>query len=444
MSTKVKDSLGYQVPTMFWEREVAWQWLKDAGIKNPNKSIGKLYYILNHLRVTSHINGERYNNCNDGWVPIKKEIICKLCGNMTYVYPIINKLVEDELIEINHHYITGKECKKYRLKHNIDVDEWRVIRVTAAQCSTTRKVLEYSRTFWRPIDHKLYNLLTQFNIDEIPFFEQTTVHNFKDYPCEILDAIMNDLGKKSPQRRYGCWKAYYNDIKQGEWRYTPDKYGRRHNNLTNLPKALRKYLYIFKRGVKRRLVSVDIKNSQALLLILLLPKTLEGYEFFKESNEMGVFYELLSAICSESRPKAKYKDCIDGNISTELRKKIKKEYFHYLYGDNNTGALTSGNVFQAMKERFDSINRYICFLKTRRGYKYPAREMQKEESKIIIDYVCYRALNMQGLKFAQIYDSILCLEEDVAAISQLITEGFKRKGLNVSLEVEKEVHPITE
>lgn len=437
MPTKVKESLGYQVPTMFWEKEVVWQWLKDAGIKNPNKSIGKLYFILNHLPVTSHIHTERYN-CSDGWVPIKKEIICKLCGNMTYVYAIINKLVENGLIEIDQNYIIGKQCKKYRLKPIIDNDEWKVIKVPAAECSTTRKVLEYSMKFWRPIDYKLYNLLTQFHIDEIAFFEQTTIHNFKEYPCEMLDAIMKDLGKKSPDRRYGCWKAYYNDIKNGEWRYTPDKYGRRHNNLTNLPKLLRKHLYLFKKGERRRLVSIDIKNSQALLVVLLLPPKLEGYDFFKESNEKGLFYEVLSSFCSESRPDAKYKDCINGDISPELRKKMKKEYFHYLYGDNNTAALTSGNVFQAMQERFDSINKHICFLKNRKGYKYPARQMQKAESSIIIDYVCHRALKIEGLKFAQIYDSILCLEEDVAAVSQLIIEGFEQKGLNVSLEAESD------
>lgn len=84
--------------------------------------------------------------------------------------------------------------------------------------------------------NRMYNLLTQFEIDDIPFFEETTVHNFKDYPCEMFDAIMEGFAAdETPQYRYGCWKDYYNEIRAGEWRYKVDDYGRRHNNITNLP-----------------------------------------------------------------------------------------------------------------------------------------------------------------------------------------------------------------
>src|SRR5450759_4403494 len=100
MSTKVKTELGYQVPSRFMEREVRLKYLKDAGIKNPNLSDGKLLYFLNTLRVTSHIHFRRYGDPN-GWVPLKKEISRKLYGNMTYFYPIVKKLDADGLIEID-------------------------------------------------------------------------------------------------------------------------------------------------------------------------------------------------------------------------------------------------------------------------------------------------------------------------------------------------------
>lgn len=438
MSTKVRTQLWYQVPSMFMLKEVALQWLKDAGIKNPRLSVGKLYFLLNHLRVTSHIHERRYGGRGNGWVPISRDIICDLFGNMTYFYPIMKKLESDGLVEIHTNYIIGKQCKRYRLKPIIDDDEWKVIEVTTAECSTTRKVIEFFQQNWRPIDHKLYNRLTQIYIDDIPFFEQTTVHNFQDYPCELLSILMQGLRKKqTPQHRYSKWKSYYNDIRVGEWRYSVDEFGRRHNNLTNLPKVLREYLYVFKRGEKRRFKNVDITNSQVLLLLTILPDSLERYENFKEIVEEGVFYELLATLCGRSRPEGRYKDFkSDDTLSEAQRKALKKEYFHYVYGDNNHTSVTDGNVFQAMYENFNDINGYLCALKNRKGYEYPSRQMQKQESSIIIDHVCYRALNVEGLKFAQIYDSILCLEEDVEMIKQLITEGFKKQNLNVTLKVE--------
>ena len=437
MKTNYRTELGYQVPSIFRNRDVALAFLKSAGIKNPNKSIGKLYYLLNHLRVNSQVNGRRYGNWK-GWVPISREIIRKLFGNMTFFYPIIKKLEADKLIQIDNSYEIGKQCKQYRLTPAIDKEEWKLVKVKSADCSTTRKVIEYSMKKWRPIDHKLYNRLTQFNIDEIAFFEQTTEHNFQDFPCEMLDTLVEGCtSNETPLHRYRFYQRCYNDIMGGEWRYNePDRFGRRHNNLTNLPKVLRQHLYVFKNGIKRRLTSIDISNSQVLLLLTILPDTLQGYDIFKESVEEGCFYELLAVLCCRSRPNGKYKDCTsEDKVSKELRKAVKKEYFYYVYGDNNEVTLTSGNVFQAMYENFNSINGYICFLKNRKSYQYPSRQMQRAESSIIIDHVCYGAVK-QELMVAQIYDSILCLEEDVEVIKQLMTEGFKNKNLKVTLKVE--------
>jgi hypothetical protein len=126
--TTVRTQLGYQVPSMFIEKEVRLNYLKDAGIKNPRLSDGKLLYFLNTLRVTSHIHLRRYGDTK-GWVSLKKEITRKLYGNMNYFYPIVHKLKEDGFIEINHSYKIGKQCKRYRLTPLLANDDWKVITV---------------------------------------------------------------------------------------------------------------------------------------------------------------------------------------------------------------------------------------------------------------------------------------------------------------------------
>ena len=114
MKTNYITEIGYQVPSMFLDRDVALEYLKNAGIKTPNKSIGKLYYLLNHLRVFPQIKGKRYGNWK-GWVTINKEIIQDLFGNLKYFYCIIKRLETDRFIEIDKSYIIGKQSKQYRL-----------------------------------------------------------------------------------------------------------------------------------------------------------------------------------------------------------------------------------------------------------------------------------------------------------------------------------------
>ena len=416
---------------MFLDRDAALDYLKKAGIKNPNRSIGKLYYLLNHLRVFPQIKGKRYGNWN-GWVTINNKIIKDLFGNLKYFYCIIKRLETDRFIEIDKSYIIGKQSKKYRLLPALNEEEWKLVNMKISECNTSRKVSEHSMRNWKPIDHQLFGLLKEFHIDKIDFFEQTTEHNFIQFPCEMRDAILEGYdSSETPVNRYRFYKRAYDESRAGEWRYhDPDKYGRRHNNLTNLPKPLRKHLYVYKNGIQRRLKSVDVVNSQVLLLLTILPEAIEGYSTFKEVVEEGIFYEILPVLCAKSRPDGKYKSFIP-----EKRKELKKDYFQYVYGDPNLDYVMVSDIYQAMYDHFPEIHQHIDILKFSKDYRYPAREMQKAESSIIIDYVCTKAAN-KGLLIAQIYDSILCLEEDVEPVKQLMIEGFKTKNLSVNLRIE--------
>jgi hypothetical protein len=423
MKTKVKDSVGYQVPSMLADEATVCQFLKDCGIKNPRLSIGKLYQFLSYLRVETHLQKHRYKD-KEGWVPVSTDVIRQLSGNLKFFYSIKNKLLQDGMIECNRSYMAGKHSMGFRLTRMMQTDDWQVVKINANKCLTTRKLIAQSKSYWKPIDFKLYNRLTQFYIDEIDFFENTTCKTFKHHPCEILDAIIKKSKSiEQAEDRYSFYKDCYVAIRAGEWRYKPDDFGRRHNNLTNLPKILRKHLYVIKGGQKRRLKSVDISNSQVLLLLTILPSHLEDYELFKEIVEDGSFYECLAHMCGK-----KYDDSI--------RKELKEQYFLFVYGDNNRTYVWTSMVYQAMCDYFEDITSYINALKGGRGYQYPAQQMQKAESSIIIDHVCYQAIK-KGLLFAQIYDSILCLDEDVETIKAIMKEGFALNNLKVDLKVEE-------
>ncbi|MFT3912253.1 MAG: hypothetical protein QM737_22690 [Ferruginibacter sp.] len=414
---------------MFSDIDITYNYLKDCGIARPQQSVGKLYYWLNYLRVTGHLQMFRYNDYKNGFINTDINIIRDLFGDLKYFYAINDKLIADGFVEENKSYRAPKFegdkntfCKSYRLTDTINTDTWQVIKVKASKCSTTKKVLEFSRKKWKPLDHKMYNLLTQFWIDDIPFFDNTNCINFQQFSCKMLTELKKKAeAGKDIQHIYSFYKDAYLGIKHGAWRYTVDENGRRHTNLTNLPKILKPFLYVIKDGEKRRLKTIDVRNSQVLLLLTILPKTLPSYAKFKHWVETD-FYQLFA-------------DATNVKLTTDNRTQIKQTYFTFIYGDNKKWYVWGSNAYKVMKQEFPDLVDYINELKNKNGYAMPANAMQKQESEIINNGVCKQLLQ-HSMPFAQVYDSILCLDEDIDVVMNTMTAAFNYKNLNVHLKAE--------
>lgn len=418
------------------EKEVSLNYLSDAGIKNPSKSIGKLYYLLNHLRVTPHIKEKNV----DEWVSIDTNIIKNIFGNLKYFYSITDKLKADNLIEVktnatgNETYQKNVSCKKYRLTNIIQDDVWQHVKLSASTCTTTKKILTRYQKNWKPIDYKLYNLLTQFHIEEVKFFDTTTINNFNQHSCKELEYITDAAKRKINEEKenrtleevmkhlYRSYKDAYTAMKEGAFRYTVDNYGRRHTNLTNLPKFLREKLYIIKGGKQRKLVTLDVANSQVLLLLTILPKELKSFNKFKELVEEGRFYQFFA-------------DKMGIKLTAENKKKIKQQYFTFIYGEHDKAYVWGSKAFKVMKEEFPDIVQWLTAYKKKNGYQKPAQKMQSAESDIIINKVCTSAAK-EHLIFHQIYDSILCLEEDACVVKEIMEQAFLSKGLSAKINIE--------
>jgi hypothetical protein len=369
---------------------------------------------------------------------VNTTVIKPLFSDLKFFYCIINKLQGDGFIEIftndigNESYQCGHFCKKYRLTSNLNLEEWKVIKVSATGNTCTRKVVQFATSNWKTIDFKLYNLLTQINIDTIDFFENTTVTDFSDSTYSEVDVIRDIAEKKNKKRDdrclndimidvYSFYKDAYLSIRDGNWRYNVDEHGRRHTNITNLPKLLRGHLYVIKEGVKKRLMTVDVSNSQVLLLLTLLPKNLRSYTKFKQLVESGKFYDFFA-------------DELGIVMTPENRNKIKEQYFTFIYGEHWKPYVWGSKAYKIMKQEFPDIVRFIIQYKNRYGYEKPAHKMQEAESNIIMD-IC-SIISKEHLFHNQIYDSILCLKEDIIRVQDIMKDVFKRHGLNVNLKVE--------
>jgi hypothetical protein len=448
MSENLMPGLGYQIPEIFADEDVIMAYLKDCGLKDVSKHVGKLCYLLNYFRVTPRLDKEGASNY--GWVLIDTSIVRNLFGDLKYYYPIIKKLKHDDFLEVyksendKEFYEVGKSCKKYRLTQLINNMEWKVMMFYVWNCSTTSKLTRFYQKEWEPIDFSLFNLLKEFQIEVIPFFENTTVDNFmkSDYN-EVqmikakaeekmeknrkrkLNKIENMTLEDTMQRIYRPYKDSYVVLREGgsALRHQPDKYGRRHTNITNLAKWLRGKLYVIKCGQKRYLKEVDVKNSQVLLLLSVLNSSLPGYDDFKQKVETGTFYEFLGERLNFILPLSDYD-----------RSKIKTLFFKFIYG-YNIHYVWYGKVGKVMKATFPALFDFIKEFKNKHGYEKLAQTMQKAESDIIIHHVSKEALK-RGLLFTQIYDSILCLEEDIETFNVLIKEGFKSKGMAAKTNID--------
>ena len=449
MARKTITELCYHIPTIFIQNQVLDAYIEDCGLHNPKTHRGKLCYFLNHLRVTGHLRKDRYNS--DNWVSVSTSIMRKIFVDLDkYFYPIIDKLQKDGLIEVltnavgKESYRSGKSCKKYRLTPLIDDQEWKTVRFAASNCTATKNVIKFVQKGWKDIDFELYAILQDFHLDPIPFFEATKIENFVNtsYPetkmirdlAELKAELNNNRrnGKrknftveKSMLEIYKAYKDMYQAMRLGgtTLRHHPDKYGRRHTNITNLPKFLRKQLYIIKNEEKRYLKEVDVKNSQVLLLLTVLDSSLYGYEKFKNLVESGLFYEFLAVKLGHSVP-----------LSDQGRKEIKKQFFTFVYGENKM-YVKEGAIRKALYTEFPALVDFIESYKDTNGYKTPAQQMQTVESDIIIYFVSKKAVEL-GLTFAQIYDSILCLEEDLETFNSLIKDGFRVHGLQAKTNID--------
>lgn len=451
MTQKLITELKYAVPDFLAEKENAIKYLKKLGFKSPKTHIGKLYYFLNHLRVIPHFKKDNNGNSkSNGWVEISTSNIKTKFGDLKFFYPMVKQMVEDGWLEVKlgenyaQTYRVDDYCKQYRLNILIKEREWKCVAVKAISCSTTRKIIKEFNNGWKPFDYKLFNMLTQFNIDVVPFFETTTSQNFTESKYKkdlnfIKEKAENKLKKDRVELTeinihstmkdiYSSYKLSYISIRDGIWRYKVDKHGRRHTNLTNLPKYLRKYLYVIEGGKKKYFKEVDVSNSQVLLLLTILPKEIKGFDEFKKLVEEGKFYQFMA-------------EKLGREFTAEAKAEIKLQYFTFVYGEifyENKLSVIIKEVFPELVEWLKKFKIKHDTPTKKEGYKVPAQLMQKAESKIIFNYCSIAALK-EGKFFATIHDSFLCFEEDIEYFNESIKEGFKTKELNATTNIDKEI-----
>jgi hypothetical protein len=190
--------------------------------------------------------------------------------------------------------------------------------------------------------------------------------------------------------------------------------------LTNLPSILIPHV----RFKGEPLVSIDLSNSQYVLLAALLRK--HGYE----TEDLRHFEEL----CGEG----KLYEYLQQKLNLKSRREAKELMFVITF---SSPKFTGGNKKQFF-DLFPSIKDFIMnFYKQNKG-KEECKEnkfavmLQRLESSIFIDAIYSRMLD-EGLVAFSKHDEILVIESQAGRAQEIMREELDRHGLRYTLKIDK-------
>lgn len=367
----------------------------------------KYYFILTFIYYGS-LKDKR--NEAQSFIELNSIFLKSVIGGRYKKY--LQHLINLGVIETDNYYVVKAKSKGYRLTE-------RIRNVKAKQVEITNKNIlqNYERLKSRLLSgislkqHKyILSCLEQIDIqyEEAKYFIESTITNIDEY---FSYSYSIDL------------------IKAKDWFFVVDKTaGRIHNNVTNLSKKLRPFL----RYKNKKLVEIDIANSQPFLFNVLIKKYfLEHLPQITPINEnLNLSYvhpnftsysdlELFMSLTAEG----KFYDYLMKKWSVkEDRSLFKLRFFKKIFysKENENYVFKERKMF---KELFPTVSKIISFYK-KDDYCQLAIQLQKIEADIVINKIVPK-LAEQKVFVLTIHDSFLTTPENCELVEKTIKDEFK-------------------
>jgi hypothetical protein len=231
---------------------------------------------------------------------------------------------------------------------------------------------------------------------------------------------------KLNEYQYNSYSISVDMIESKTWFQTIDNTsGRCHNNITNLSTQLRPFL----RLENKRLVEIDIANSQPFLFNILIhsyfsspsfsltgtttilpyvtKSELNDLELYKELTSKGTFYEYFmdNLQINEDRSEFKVRFFQKVFYSRENERRVTKERRHF-------------------RKLFPTVAKIVSHYK-KYSYNFLAIALQKAEADLIIGKIIPR-LAERNIFALTIHDSILTLLENAETVRTIMLDIFQR------------------
>ena len=419
-------------------------------------NLNHLIYIL-HLLVSIPASNKDLE-IEDGYIPINAQLLQRYVKNYRQY---LDYLIFNGIVFSNNSYTKGKKSIGYKY--------------TELYSKTIQKVAIIDKRFLKSIKHNpsipLYqrkrydHLLGWYNESLQIDSQQATEYLLVDLLRKL--AYNKEVNTEAPNRQrdpylqYNCSIVRIEKILSGTYSLSVDgTVGRLHSAITNMNSQLRNYLTYSNKD----LVSVDIKNSQPYLSILLLnpqfwDSTVNGslitlkkialsrrqlsYYTYIYSSFISSIYVMLSKK-KESRIHSefqRYQDLVQNGqfheyMQTEIehrtgkvftsRRASKATVFQILFTDNRFIGQIEAQPKRIFKELFPSVYEVFSLVKKKDKADLP-RLLQRIESYLLLDVITRRiSKDRSDLPIFTIHDSIVTTVGNERYVRQIMQEELMK------------------
>lgn len=412
--------------------------------------------------------------------------------------PLLVEMERVGLIKRDGYYIEGGKSYGYRIGNAYA--NAKTIRIECQSAKLGKRIKTLRRRDYKSLRQThchLFKWLQHLNLDPILANQLIDKQIFDDAILPVTE--MRELNRLAVRL-----------INDKAFDFKVCDYGRVHTNITRLLKPLRNILMID--GVS--MTTIDIANSQPLFLLMaylnrIPTATPSIYKYSVHNNDSKTSSTLPTTYistgdASQVQPvqpipptlhpttRSPYTKCkcaeqtdfqgftttrilpadVDhfrylceaGRLYQYLMERMdwtqgksafkSDELFRCLYGRNTVwdgnGNYNPSRLEPIIKTEFPTIWKFIRGWKKANGYKDLARQMQREESRLMIDGVCGRlAKEHPDCPLVTVHDSIMTTSPWVETVKNIILEEFARLGIRPNLHIEPgtvteecEHHPV--
>lgn len=436
--------------------------LEGCLIKNPPKfkfKIDHFYHIIEYLG--KGMDQEDLDN-NEGFINMSSKILQKSIHNYKQY---LDYLLENRIIRTDMKYIVGEKCFGYL------INGYSTHKATVISIPIQSSVIKKNRSKEiKEIEDKLkktakkYPYLTKWFNSKLKIDVVGATNKTEELFPEQTGSIRGKLkGKPSIwNRRMKAIYSIHKFSKQEFYYSVDDNVGRFHSNLTNIKKELRNFITYD----GKKLVNIDIKNSQPLLSTILFNK-----DFYLENSQIiNIFnipssFPLLSNFShsysstiitlvktlqkTDNQKVTEYLDMVNtGNfyekISAKLypkapfvKQEMKEIIFTVFFSRNSFIRMPEAKSKIDFRDHFPEIYEIFKQIKVK-NHRALAHILQRIESELIIQKVCKRiSIEKPDLPIFTIHDSIATTVGNENYVSTIIKEeALKLTGLNIKLGIE--------
>lgn len=338
----------------------------------------------------------------NGFCPISTKTLGKMIGR-DFACDSLRKLREIGFVECDNKYFPGKKAKGYKFTEEIAAIE--AVPLQLSQSLTSRIVA------WR-------NRRSTTSVEAHPSHATLWAHlqGLTLHPLAHSKIPLAGIDPQSQLRR-DAWRQTAHAVDCRRWYFTHDpKSGRVFNNLTSLPKVMRRYVLLDGQPC----AEIDIRNSQPLFMAGLYQEQSEEARCYAEIVTKGQFYEAIhqaSGLPFHSLDRDRLKTSI---------------YSQVLFGR----CYPSSALWGGFQRLFPTLSQIIAESKSQ-DYRQLPIDLQRLEASAMIGKVVPRlTAELPNIPFLTVHDSLLLPVQFANRAEEILNRVISETtGLNPSLRI---------